>query len=631
MSKVVLVALNSSYSHTNLAIRYIREKLTKLNLPDLEIFLLEKTINDHWMSLFDQLLSYNADIYAFSCYIWNRSMVESLAKQLKRTKPEVAIVWAGPDVSSQAKYMFKKHPWLDGLIQAEGDSAMVDWICRYLNYDKFLPEKLVGTSEELAWEFPYTESELQELNERILYYEGSRGCSYNCTYCLSANTFRVRYKPLNEVLDELKHIIQFNPRQLKFIDRTFNSDPKRSFAIWQFLIEKSEKFQTRTNFHFEIAAELLNQAQIDLLATARPGLFQFEIGAQTTNPEVLKTIRRPYRAEHYRKMVRQIRKMENIHLHLDLIAGLPGENLISQIESANDLLKLYPNMLQMGFLKVLPDTQMKFDCDQRDMIYQDFPPYEILKSDAMSAEDLMYYRKLENLVGTYYNSGHYFYSINLLLSMLEQPFSVFILLYDYLKPRLRKGAISRSDQTSLFHKFGLLFLEELKNKKNSKQIKYQMINFDNNQYISNLELNHKMEFWLEDFELLVSIFTDLLKLDYFLQGQRGYPDWFTGLSQSQDHKKRSIFDKATNLYRESGYRTRGRFEAFSFSVEQLLNLNSELNTKYSGAGDIQPYPEKVLQYLEKFVFENKYPERPVYVSALKLGQGPIQVIKEYQL
>ena len=244
---------------------------------------------------------------------------------------------------------------------------------RYLGYEKFAVERLNGASEELNWKFPYTASEMQHLNERILYYEGSRGCAYNCTYCLSSNTYRVRHKPLSEVFAELKWIMQFNPRQLKFIDRTFNSDRQRAFDIWKFLIQQTDQLKTRTNFHFEIAAELMTEEQLTLLSELKPGLFQFEIGAQTTNPEVLRTICRPYQAAHYNDIVRQLRNMENIHLHLDLIAGLPGETLESQIKSANDLLLLHPNILQMGFLKVLPDTRMRIDCDQREMVYQTLP------------------------------------------------------------------------------------------------------------------------------------------------------------------------------------------------------------------------------------------------------------------
>lgn len=598
MAKVALIALNSSYSHTNLALRYIREKLAVLAISDLEIVFLEKTINDQWFNLFDELIEIAPDIYAFSCYIWNRSLVESLSFHLKRIRPEAAIIWGGPDVSSQARSMLINHPWLDGLIQTEGDSATVEWILRHLGYEKFAVERLTGASEELNWKFPYTASEMQQLNERILYYEGSRGCAYNCTYCLSSNTYRVRHKPLSEVFTELKWIMQFNPRQLKFIDRTFNSDPQRAYEIWQFLMRQTEKLKTRTNFHFEIAAELITEEQLTLLSELKPGLFQFEIGAQTTNPEVLRTIRRPYRAEHYSNIVKRLRSMENIHLHLDLIAGLPGESLESQIKSANDLLRLHPNMLQMGFLKVLPDTRMKIDCDQRAMIYQSSPPYEILQSDRMSAEDLMYLRKVEQVLNLYYNSGHYFYSINYLMHLAEQPFTVILDLYDWLRPELEQGSIARSRQIELFYQFGINYLAD-------------------NSVVQELS-NHQI------------LFGDLLKLDYFLQGLKGYPDWLT----SQQHSDQEILDAATErakvLYREAGYQTRARFEHFHFSLTKLPGFCSDHNQQFSGAGEVHPGPDRVIAYLKEQNKEKDSKLSSSYICALQLGQGPVQVIAEYQ-
>ncbi|HHT24624.1 MAG TPA: DUF4080 domain-containing protein [Clostridiaceae bacterium] len=599
MAKVALIALNSSYSHTNLALRYIREKLADLRIADLEIFFLEKTINDQWFNLFDELVNLRADIYAFSCYIWNRSLVESLSFHLKQIRPETAIIWGGPDVSSQAQLMLNAHPWLDGLIQTEGDSATVEWILRYLGYEKFDVERLSGASEELSWEFPYTASEMQHLNERILYYEGSRGCAYNCTYCLSSNTYRVRHKPLSEVFAELQWIMQFNPRQLKFIDRTFNSDPQRAFAIWQFIMRQTEELKTRTNFHFEIAAELMTEEQLTLLSELKPGLFQFEIGAQTTNPEVLRTIRRPYQAEHYNNIVRQLRNMENIHLHLDLIAGLPGESLESQIKSANDLLLLRPNMLQMGFLKVLPDTKMKTDCEQRGAIYQTMPPYEILQSDRMSVKDLMYLRKIENVLNLYYNSGHYFYSINYLMLLTEQPFAVILELYDWLRPNLEQGAIARSTQIELFYRFGMNYLE-------------------NNSSVEELT-NHQI------------LFADLLKLDYFLQGFKGYPNWFTDLQQTDQAILKDATEKAMILYRKAGHKVRARFECFHFSLIDLPGFSPAQHKQFSGVGVVQPSPTRVLAYLKEQSKKKEDKLSSLYICALQLGQGPVKVIAEYQL
>lgn len=612
MKKVVLVALNSSYSHTNLALRYIREKFTAQKHSNLKIVFIERTINEQWLNLLDILLSEKADVYAFSCYIWNRLLVESLSKNIKKILPHTAILWGGPDVSSQVSTMLEKNPFVDALIRAEGDSATVEWILDYLGYTKpdfkFCEKQLIGETEEINWSFPYTNQELEALSERILYYEGSRGCAYNCTYCLSANSFRVRHKPIKEVFSELTNIMEHNPRQLKFIDRTFNSDKERAYKIWEFLINKSTELKTRTNFHFEIAAELLTDDQLALLSTAKPGLFQFEIGAQTTNPDVLKIINRPYREENYKKIVKTLRKMENIHIHLDLIAGLPGETLNSQINSANELLKLDPNMLQIGFLKVLPDTQIKNDCDSRQMIYQDFPPYEILASDAMSASELMYWRKIEEKVNVFYNSGHYFYSINFLLGLLNQPFTVFFELHEYLDPILEQGKLSRNKRIDLYYQFGIEFLEKLKNE--------------------NLLLTKDGQIWISHLNKSKLVFRDLLKLDYFFQGLKGFPSWLESLHQNDESHFKELYEIANEKFQKERHKGRVRFEFFVFSLKHLPGIEFKTNNQcFSGAGEVTPRAERVLLYLKDQVLKQRDSE---YVCALKLGHGPVQIVREYR-
>ena len=364
-------------------------------------------------------------------------------------------------------------------------------------------------------------------------------------------------------------------------------------------MEQTEQLNTRTNFHFEIAAELITEEQLKLLSKLKPGLFQFEIGAQTTNPEVLRTIRRPYRAEHYNNIVRQLRSMENIHLHLDLIAGLPGESLESQIKSADDLLKLHPNMLQPGFLKVLPDTKMKIDCDQRGIIYQSTPPYEVLQSDRMSVKDLMYLRKIENILNLYYNSGHYFYSINYLMLLTEQPITVILELYDWLRPKLEQGAIARSSQIELFYRFGINYLA---NRNSVKELTSHQIRF-----------------------------TDLLKLDYFLQGLKGHPDWFSDQQQFDRTLLKTATEKAIVLYRRAGHKIRARFEHFHFSLKKLPGFYSEQNQQFSGVGEAQPSPPRVMAYLTEQSKNVKDKKSSLYICALQLGQGPVKVIEEYQL
>ena len=631
MKKVVLLALNSSYSHTNLGLRYIREKLKNTEIENLEIVFIEKTINEPWLMLFDSLLKEQADIYAFSCYIWNRELIETLSINLKRIYPETKILWGGPDASSQAQFLLEKNPQVDAIISGEGDSVSTNWIISNLFLEKAFDApntlnpntRLYADSEELNWAFPYTDSELQELNDRILYYEGSRGCAFKCTYCLSGNTFTARHKPLNEVLAELIHIISFNPRQLKFIDRTFNSDPERAFLIWQFLINKSEELNFRTNFHFEIAAELLTDEQLDLLATAKPGLFQFEIGAQTINPDVLKLIRRPFHPEKFKSIVSRLRSFENIHIHLDLIAGLPGETLKSQMESADYLLNLDPNMLQMGFLKILPNTPIKLECDKRQMVYQSFPPYEILQSDQISAKELMAWRQVESVVDIYYNSGQYFYIMNMLLGLKEQPFQILLELSDFIEREYGYRKISQNERYSVLANFI-----------NAQIKQYFVSDIDT---INNLKLSSFGKLFSQKPDLFETVAIDLLKIDYFKQGMKSFPDWFLSFKQNKDESLNQLQEEIQENLQKANVRQRIRYEVFSFPLQELhglenliafnkTELDNEKSLSFQGAGEVQITRQRLIHYLTKEILKNQK-----YLVAFQLSNPSFYILAEKKI
>lgn len=629
MKKVVLTALNSSYSHTNLALRYIREKLcgycehggnrsNPFGNNDLQVVFIESTINEQWLQVLDLLIKEKADVYAFSCYIWNRKMVESLSETLKKLFPRAAIIWGGPDASSQADSLLKMNCSVDAIICHEGDSATVDWILDFLFApDQLLqPARIIRETEELNWHFPYTDQELSELSERILYYEGSRGCAFNCTYCLSCNSYRVRYKPLQEVFDELRRILDFNPRQLKFIDRTFNSNVQRASRIWRFLIDETKKRGSRTNFHFEIAAELISEQQIKLLSEAPSGLFQFEIGTQTTNPEVLKTIRRSYHRVKYEKIVNQLRKPGNIHIHLDLIAGLPGESLESQIKSANQVLRLAPNMLQLGFLKILPQTPIKLTCDQRGMIYQADPPYEIIASDAMNAYELMYWRRVEQIVDTFYNSDQFFYSLNYLLALLDQPFRILLLLERFIVETQGRRKLSQNQKYASLREFAVYLFKALKQVRSPHKTEIAHSLFKDCQLTEfGVEIMRNQGRYQRSFD-------DLLKIDYFKQGLKGFPDWFLSLHQNQNPQWRKRFAYVNEQNYLAQNKRRMRFEDFSFSVKDLPGIKTE--QEFKGAGEVRPHPEQVTDYLLRQLAEPKD-----YIAAFYLAQGEMELVAEY--
>ena len=385
--KMVLCGLNARYIHTNLALRslisHARTNWASSDqdgLPVPTLILREWSINDQVLAMLARLAREDADCYAFSCYIWNIDIVRRLSRSLKKVRPQARIIWGGPEVSHQAERLLQpdQHEPVDMIICGEGESAFLMLLkalqtekvrsCSELKVpdmkqpDGLLPavpnlcwldqtSKAVrrnGTAPLLdgsAWPFPYTTDELNADADRILYYETSRGCPFSCSYCLSAIDRTVRFRPLDQVYLELDQFLAANSMQVKFVDRTFNCNPDRARKIWQYLIDQSRPNRCRTNFHFEVAGDLLDDASVDLLLTASPGLIQLEIGVQTIQPEILRTINRVSQPDIIARQVRRLRSGGNIHLHLDLIAGLPGETLAGVAATFNWIAALRPHQL----------------------------------------------------------------------------------------------------------------------------------------------------------------------------------------------------------------------------------------------------------------------------------------------
>ena len=584
MKRIVFFALNSSFSHTNLAVRSIRQSLLQ-SMPDNDIVLVEQTVNDRWMTLFRELYEAGGDIYLFSCYIWNRELMIDLARSLKTARPEAVIVFGGPDAYVNAGNILARYPEIDHIISGEGEDALVDWLAAGAPSDP----KLLNGGEVDHWPYPYAEGEIAALSDRILYYESSRGCPMNCTYCLSSVSNGIRFKSVAETSAEIDAMLADNPRQIKFVDRTFNADRSRATAIWRHLLDASERLGTRTNFHFEIAAELLTDSMCDLLSDIPTGIFQFEIGAQTTNPEVSKLIRRPYHAERFRKNVKALRRAGKMHLHLDLIAGLPGETLASQIDSANDLLTLRPHMLQMGLLKVLPGTPMMRDARERDFVYQQNPPYEILASDKMSVDDLMTYRRYEDMCNAIYNSGHMYFAMSFLLAMFYRPFDVIIAFADRFADRDKRGAVSMKERFAQVAEFGKSLFDR---PDSASSLRRQSLeDKEHTDFVREMRAR-----WLSNgTERAKRVFSDLLKLDYLLMNQRDYPAWANSLQTTDNPERLRAQRRVMREYKDRGERGRGRFEDFSFSVDELWRL-LDFEDYYS-VGAVMPDPAVWLENL----------------------------------
>ncbi|SEF72418.1 Radical SAM superfamily enzyme YgiQ, UPF0313 family [Caloramator fervidus] len=433
--KVVLASLNSRYVHSNLAIRYLKSYALGFNI---EIY--ERTINESSYEIALDIAYKKPDIVGFSCYIWNIENTLKVCSILKQVNQDIKIVLGGPEVSYDPKEVLEKYQFIDFVVYGEGEKTFKELLealvykreivkvkgLAYRNEDGvFVNEKrpLILNLDEIP--FPY-----DKLPEKIIYYEASRGCPFNCKYCLSSTIKGVRFFSLDRVKRDLKFFIDNNVKLVKFVDRTFNANKKVAIEIWNFLIENAKS----TKFHFEIAADLLDDECLDVLKRAPYGLFQFEIGVQTTNLEVLKNINRVMNFKRVKENVRKILDEGNIHCHLDLIVGLPGEDLDSFKKSFEDVMSIRPDVLQIGFLKVLKGSDMSKEKDIYGIKHSPYPPYQVVKTKDLSFEDILFLTKFEETFEIYYNSHLYDITINYFLNKIKS-YEFFYRLTNYLDKR----------------------------------------------------------------------------------------------------------------------------------------------------------------------------------------------------
>lgn len=448
--KILLVALNAKYIHSNLAVYSLKayydrgvEALGSRSCA--EVSILESTINHSEESVLGNIYKEKPDVVAFSCYLWNISMVLSIGKDLKKVLPNTDIWLGGPEVSYDMEDVLLKHPYIDGIMVGEGEETFFRLAVYYGGKKEGRQdwEEMRKEIEGIAYRekegrirvndsraplsldcipFPYKGMECTWEN-RIIYYESSRGCPYSCKYCLSSIEKGVRFRSLSHVKRELEFFLGQSVKQVKFVDRTFNCQKEHAMEIWRFLKEKDNRI---TNFHFEIAADLLDQEQLQLLASLRPGLLQLEIGVQTANPRTLLGINRKTDLKRIKHCVSWIKKGRNIHQHLDLIAGLPYEDFESFRDSFDQVCSMEPDQLQLGFLKVLKGSAMFLESGDYGIQYRSLPPYEVLCTKWLSYDEILKLKQVEEMVEVYYNSGQFTYSLKYLAHFYESPFDLYL-------------------------------------------------------------------------------------------------------------------------------------------------------------------------------------------------------------
>ena len=484
--KFLLAAINSKYIHMNPAVYSLRTYALgsgALNTENAEIAIVEYTINQSMDEILGDLYERKPDVIGFSCYIWNWQMTKELMVEVKKLLPQTDIFLGGPEVSYEAEKIMEQYgrddaengngPVIRGIILGEGEKTFCE-LAEYYADESCLPEKqcpkqddgcypdiqesdrkssdsagaadrrrmlkdipgllldtgYTGVREPLSFsEIPFLYEEqrlsgkgLQDFRNKIIYYESSRGCPFRCSYCLSSIDKTLRLRDLDRVLPELQFFLDCKVPQVKFIDRTFNCNRAHAMAIWQYLTEHDNGV---TNFHFEIAAELITEEELELFQKMRPGLIQLEIGVQTTNPKTLKAIHRSADMTHLSQIVERIRTGRNIHVHLDLIAGLPEEDYESFVHSFNEVYAMKPEQLQLGFLKVLKGTEISLRKEEYGLVHQSIPPYEVLYTKWISYEEIRKLKRVEEMVELYYNSNQFIHTLAALVTQVKTPFDLY--------------------------------------------------------------------------------------------------------------------------------------------------------------------------------------------------------------
>ncbi len=454
--KILLTALNAKYIHSNPAIFSLKSYAEEHGIS---VDIMEFSINQSPDLILQEIYEQHPDFIGFSCYIWNISMMRILVQEYHKLDPLTALWLGGPEVSHAPVEVMNELPELTGIMYGEGEISFFNVLNAYLSssehksvtnaserpfYDTDCIPVLSGVkgivyrnpqngqiitndpqplTDFSALPFLYKqEMDLHSFTNRIVYYESARGCPFQCSYCLSSIDKTTRVRDTARVTKELQHFLDLHVPQVKFIDRTFNFNRSRAMEIWHYLIEHDNQV---TNFHFEIKGDLLDDEQLALLRQARPGLFQFEIGVQTTNPDTIKAIRRATDLKKLQHVVSVLRKDYRIHLHLDLIAGLPYEDLASFATSFHEVYLMQPHQLQLGFLKVLQGSLMHEQAKEFGIISKSYPPYEVMKTAWLSYDDVIHLKLIEEMVEVYFNSGQFTYSLQYLEHFFATSYDMF--------------------------------------------------------------------------------------------------------------------------------------------------------------------------------------------------------------
>lgn len=479
---ILLVAVNAKYIHSNLAV-YCLKAYAKEFKED--IVIAEYTINQQVDDILMDIYKRKPDILCFSCYLWNIQYIEELIVEIGKILPETVIWLGGPEVSYNGAKVLEKFPEVTGVMVGEGEETFLELLRYYEGPERKLPEEVAGTifrnsggaivagtarhTLDLS-SVPFVYTQMDDFDHRIIYYETSRGCPFSCSYCLSSIDKCLRFRNLEMVKEELQFFIDHEVPQVKFVDRTFNCRHDHAMAVWTYIKEHDKG---KTNFHFEVAADLLSDEELELIASMRPGLIQLEIGIQSTNEQTIQEIRRTMKFDQAAKVVRHINAGNNVHQHLDLIAGLPYEDYESFAKSFDDVYGLRPEQLQLGFLKVLKGSYMHDHASEYELKYQSRPPFEVLSTKWISYEDIIRLKGVEEMVEVYYNSGQFTNTLNVLEERFPSPFA----LYEALRVYYEKNNLNTVSHSRVA-RYEILFAFAVRHDGERKEMYRELLTYD---------------------------------------------------------------------------------------------------------------------------------------------------------
>ena len=464
--KIFLTAINAKYIHSNLAVYSLKAYTGEY---EKYVAIGEYTINNRVDDILEQIYKEKPDVLCFSCYIWNMDYVEELIREYKKLCPDVPVWVGGPEVSYEVDTFLKEHPQVTGVMIGEGERTFREFCEYYVDQKRELSsirgiayrdaqtgETVYTLPQEplVMGTIPFCYDKVENFENRIIYYESSRGCPFRCSYCLSSIEKKLRFRDIELVKKELAFFIEKRVPQVKFVDRTFNCNHEHAMAIWQFVKEHDNGI---TNFHFEIAADLLREEELALINTMRPGLIQLEIGVQSTNDATIREIHRTMDLGLLKQIVKRIQSGGNVHEHLDLIAGLPFEDYETFSGSFDEIYALKPNQLQLGFLKVLKGSYMYEHAKEYGLVYHTKTPYEVMQTNWLSFDDVLKIKQVEEMLEVYYNSGQYEVTMNMMDPLFESAFFLFQEMGEFYE---RKGYFGMSHSRLRRAEIFLEFMQE---------------------------------------------------------------------------------------------------------------------------------------------------------------------------